>query len=257
MLLAIDVGNTNTVLGLMPESGEPSQSWRLSSRHERTADEWRGLLDPILGPHIAAGDVDHAILGSVVPAVTGPLTTLCRQWLGMEPLIVSAQLDLGVTLGQHEPHSVGVDRLANAAAAWHLIGDACIVVDLGTATKLEAIDASGVFRGGVIAPGLGVSRDALAQRAARLFAVELTAPAAAIGRDTVSAVQSGLVLGHARMIEGLIADLAAELGHANPAVLLTGGHAFAIMPLLRVAARSLPNLTLDGLRLIHARNPRS
>jgi type III pantothenate kinase len=254
MLLAIDVGNTNTVLGLMPESGEPAQTWRLSSRQERTTDEWRGLLDPILGPHVAAGEVDHAVLGSVVPAVTGPLTTLCRQWLGLEPLIVSSDLDLGITLGHREPQSVGVDRIANAAAAWRLTRDACIVVDLGTATKLEAIDANGVFRGGVIAPGLAVSRDALAQRAARLFAVELTAPESAIGRDTISAVQSGLVLGHARMVEGLIADFAMELGHPTPTILLTGGHAFAIEPLLRTPVSTMPHLTLDGLRLIHLRN---
>jgi type III pantothenate kinase len=192
----------------------------------------------------------------VVPAVTGPLTTLCRQWLHIEPLIVSSSLDLGIQLGQREPHAVGVDRIANAVAAWDRAGDACIVIDLGTATKLEAIDASGVFRGGVIAPGLAVSRDALAQRAARLFAVELTAPESVIGRDTMSAVQSGLVLGHARMLEGLTGDLTAELVTQTPQIFLTGGHAFAIQSLLRMDTRTVPNLTLDGLRIIHQRNTR-
>lgn len=254
MLLAIDVGNTNTVLGLMPERGEPARSWRLSSRKERTADEWRGLLDPILSPHVSAGDITGAILGSVVPAVTGPLTSLCRDWLELEPLVVSSGLHLGVTLGQIEPHTVGVDRIANAVSAWESTGDACIVIDLGTATKLEAIDATGCFRGGVIAPGLAVSRDALASRAARLFAVELTTPPSAIGRDTNSAVQSGLVLGHARMLEGLVSDLSAELEHASPTLYLTGGHAFAIQPALRIPTIHVPNLTLDGLRLIYQRN---
>ena len=342
MLLAIDVGNTNTVLGLMPDIGDPAQSWRLSSRQERTADEWRGLLDPVLSPHVRNGEIDAAIIGSVVPAVTGPLAALCRQWLGVEPIIVNASLDLGITLGQKEPQSVGVDRIANAVAAWQITGSASIVIDFGTATKLEAIDASGVFRGGVIspglavsrdalatlcrqwlgvepiivnaslnlgitlgqkepqsvgvdrianavaawqitgsasividfgtatkleaidasgvfrggviAPGLGVSRDALATRAARLFAVELVAPDQAIGRDTISAVQSGLVLGHARMVEGLVGDLAKELDEPDPAILLTGGHAFAIQPILRVNATLYPDLTLYGLRSIFARN---
>lgn len=256
MLLAIDVGNTNTVLGLMGDSGEPVQSWRLSSRQERTADEWRGLLDPVLGPRVAGNEIDAAIIGSVVPAVTGPLTALCRQWLGIDPLIVSSTLDLGVTLGQPEPQTVGVDRVANAVAAWARAQRASIVIDLGTATKLEAIDACGVFRGGVIAPGLAVSRDALATRAARLFAVELSAPPSVIGVDTISAVQSGLVVGLARMIEGLVHDLANELGEPDPALFLTGGHAFAIQPILRLDTVSLPNLTLDGLRIIHRRNAR-
>jgi len=254
MLLAIDVGNTNTVLGMMPGSGDPVAVWRLSSRQERTSDEWRGLLDPILGPHVDAGNVDAAILGSVVPAVSGPLTTLCREWMGVEPLIVSSNLELGISLGQAEPNSVGVDRIANAVAAWDLTRAACIVIDLGTATKLEAIDSDGVFRGGVIAPGLGVSRDALALRAARLFAVELTAPPATIGRDTIGAVQSGLVLGHARMIEGLVSDLAAELGAVDPAIFVTGGHAAVIQQTLRLTCTVAQNLALDGLRLIHQRN---
>ena len=124
MLLAIDVGNTNTVLGLMPDIGDPAQSWRLSSRQERTADEWRGLLDPVLSPHVRNGEIDAAIIGSVVPAVTGPLAALCRQWLGVEPIIVNASLDLGITLGQKEPQSVGVDRIANAVAAWQITGSA-------------------------------------------------------------------------------------------------------------------------------------
>lgn len=253
MILAIDVGNTNTVLGLMPDVGEPVASWRLSSRHDRTSDEWRGLLDPILGPHVTAGVIDGAILGSVVPSVTGPLSTLCRQWLGIEPVLVSSDLTLGIELGQRQPREVGADRIANAVAAFHRAGGACIVIDLGTATKLEAIDAAGRFLGGAIAPGLGVSRDALAMRAARLFAIELTPPPSAIGRDTMTAVQSGVVLGHARMIEGLVQDLRLELG-GDPKLYLTGGHAAAVEPVLRLEVEFLPDLTLSGLRLLYLRN---
>jgi len=256
MILAIDVGNTNTVLGLMPQhGGAPAASWRLSSHRERTADEWRGLLDPILGPHIADGIIGGVIIGSVVPAVTGPLITLCEQWLGLSPLIVSSALDLGITLGQKQPQEVGADRIANAVAAWDRAGGACVVIDLGTATKIEAIDDSGCFRGGIIAPGLGVSRDALATRAARLFAVDLTAPAAVIGRDTMSAVQSGVVLGHTRMVEGLVADVLAELGGGAP-IFLTGGHAAAIQGTLRLDTDVIPDLTLLGLRLLYRRNAR-
>lgn len=257
MILAIDVGNTNTVLGLMPQNGgAPVASWRLSSHRERTSDEWRGLLDPILGPHVSDGNIRGAIIGSVVPAVTGPLITLCEQWLGLRPLVVSSALELGIRLGQKQPQEVGADRIANAVAAYDRAGGACIVIDLGTATKIEAIDGCGTFRGGVIAPGLGVSRDALAARAARLFAVDLVAPAAAIGRDTMSAVQSGVVLGHARMVEGLVADLLAELGN-DAEIYLTGGHASAIQSTLRISCEPIPDLTLVGLRLLYQRNSRS
>ena len=118
MILAIDVGNTNTVLGLMPQQGgAPAASWRLSSHRERTADEWRGLLDPILGPHIADGIIGGAIIGSVVPAVTGPLVTLCEKWLGLSPLIVSSALDLGITLGQKQPQEVGAGQVTGRCAS--------------------------------------------------------------------------------------------------------------------------------------------
>jgi type III pantothenate kinase len=233
--------------------GAPTASWRLSSHRERTADEWRGLLDPILGPHIDDGIIHGAIIGSVVPAVTGPLVTLCEQWLRISPLIVSSALDLGITLGQKQPQEVGADRIANAVAAFAQANGACVVIDLGTATKIEAIDGCGTFRGGIIAPGLGVSRDALAARAARLFAVDLTAPSAVIGRDTMSAVQSGVVLGHARMVEGLVADLLTEL-ESYATIYLTGGHASAIRSTLRIDAKPIPELTLLGLRLLYLRN---
>jgi type III pantothenate kinase len=254
MILAIDVGNTNTVLGLMPQAGgPPAASWRLSSHRERTSDEWRGLLDPILGPYVTDGTIRGAIIGSVVPAVTGPLVTLCEQWLGLTPIVVSSALDLGITLGQKQPQEVGADRIANAVAAFDRAQGPCIVIDLGTATKIEAIDACGTFRGGAIAPGLGVSRDALAARAARLFAVDLVAPPAVIGRDTMSAVQSGVVLGHARMVEGLVSDLLGEL-QTDAAIYLTGGHASAIQDTLRLTVESIPELTLIGLRLLYQRN---
>jgi type III pantothenate kinase len=254
MILAIDVGNTNTVLGVFADdSSKTIDSWRLSSNRERTADEWLGLLHPMLNAYLADRRIRGAIIGSVVPAVTGPLATLCRGWLEVEPLIVSSRLSLGISLGQDHPNEVGADRIANAVAARSLTQRAAIIIDLGTATKIEAIDSAGTFLGGVIAPGLGLSRDALAQRAARLFAVDLIAPTRAIGRNTVEAVQSGVVLGHARMVEGMVATALEEMN--EPADLfLTGGHAAAIHPELRLAVRSEPDLTLIGLKMIHDRN---
>ncbi|CAN5623716.1 type III pantothenate kinase [soil metagenome] len=257
MILAIDVGNTNTVLGLFADdSSTPIDSWRLSSNRERTADEWLGLLHPILSGLLADRRIRGAIIGSVVPAVTGPMVSLCRNWLEVEPLLVSPKLNLGITLGQDHPNEVGADRIANAVAAHSITKGAAIVVDLGTATKIEAITASGEFVGGVIAPGLGLSRDALAQRAARLFAVDLSAPARAIGRNTLEAVQSGVVLGHTRMVEGMVEAARAEIAD-NAAVLITGGHASAILPSLRLPMQLEPDLTLLGLKLIYDRNANS
>ncbi len=256
MILAIDVGNTNTVLGLFAtDADEPLESWRLSSNRDRTADEWRGLLHPILSPYLADKQIQGVIVGSVVPAITGPIVSLSRAWLGREPIVVSANLDLGITLGQDHPTEVGADRIANAVGAFTRASSAAIVIDLGTMTKIEAITRDGTFLGGVIAPGIGVSRDAIAQRAARLFIVDLTAPSRAIGRNTLEAVQSGLVLGHARMIEGMVASTREELG-SDPELFLTGGHAMAIAPSLRLETRFEPNLTLFGLKTIHDRNCR-
>lgn len=256
MILAIDVGNTNTVLGVFADdSAKTIESWRLSSNRERTADEWRGLLHPILNGYLADRRIRGAIVGSVVPAVTGPIVTLCRSWLEVEPLVVSSRLDLGISLGQDHPNEVGADRIANAVAAHVLTNAAAVIIDLGTATKIEAIDRSGTFLGGVIAPGLGLSRDALAQRTARLFAVDLTPPERVIGRNTLEAVQSGVVLGHARMVEGLVAATLEEM--SEPAELfLTGGHAGAIASSLALTLRHEPDLTLLGLKTIYDRNAR-
>jgi len=257
MILGIDVGNTNIVIGLLdPATDRPVKSWRLSSNRERTSDEWRGLLDPLLSDSLGSAPVQGSIIDSVVPTITMPMTTLCAEWIGLPPVIVSADLDLGFGLAMERPSEVGPDRLANAAAARRLIDGPCVILDLGTATKVEAIDRLGVFRGGIIAPGIGLCRDALAARAARLFAVELTAPAEAIGINTSTAVQSGVVRGHARMIEGLVADVWAELGEETP-ILLTGGFASTIHDVLRLPVIVEPDLTLMGLGYLYARNAAS
>lgn len=254
MILAIDVGNTNIVIGLLdPTTDRPVQSWRLSSNRERTSDEWRGLLDPLLSEPLSNAPVQGSIIDSVVPSITLPMTTLCTDWIGAPPIVVSSRLDLGFEIAMEHPGEVGADRLANAAAARMLIDGPAVILDLGTATKVEAIDRQGIFRGGIIAPGIGLSRDALAMRAARLFAVELIAPEKAIGINTNTAVQSGIVRGHARMIEGLVSDVWEELGEKTP-ILLTGGFAPSIQHILRLATIPEPDLTLIGLGYLYARN---
>ena len=258
MLLAIDVGNTNTVLGLMPDIGDPAQSWRLSSRQERTADEWRGLLDPVLSPHVHNGEIDAAIIGSVVPAVTDPLAALCRQWLGIEPIIVNASLDLGITLGQKEPQSVGVDRIANAVAAWQITGSASIVIDFGTATKFEAIDFNGTYKGGIIAPGINLSLDALVGKTAKLPRIAIRAPetTSVIGRNTEDQMLIGVFWGYVAMMEGLIARMRSEIG--RPAkVIATGGLAVLFDEHTRIFDAVDTELTLEGLALLAAQAQRA
>jgi type III pantothenate kinase len=255
VLLAIDVGNTNTVFGLFrPGDSPPPEIWRLPSRRDRTDDEWFALLSPLL---VAGGfdsaDVGAAVLSSVVPAIGDALIRLVRERFGVEPLVIGPELDLGIVVRTDAPHETGTDRIVNCATAFARFGGPTIVVDLGTATKIEAITQSGDYIGGVIAPGLGLSLDALATRAARLYAVELKRPSKVIGPNTVAAVQSGVVEGHLAMIEGLVERVRAELGNVRH-VVLTGGYSHVFADSDSVFTDFVPTLTLDGLRLIYQRN---
>jgi type III pantothenate kinase len=251
MILLVDVGNTNSVFGLADrESGAITATWRLSSNRERTGDEWYSLLVP----HVdGAEPVTDAIVASVVPAITRNLAGFFTRMGIVDPLLVSAGLDLGIEIAVDAPAEVGADRLVNAAHGYARFGGPLIVVDLGTATKIEAITAGGTYLGGVIAPGLSLSLDALASRAARLYAVELRPPAGPIGRNTVAAVQSGVVLGHLAMIEGMVARVESELGKVRQ-VVLTGGYADAIAGHSALFTEHVPNLTLDGLSFLYRRN---
>ncbi len=257
MLLMIDVGNTNTVFGvnsLADESKRVFTSWRVASSRERMADEWYALVHPLLESRsIDPAAFYGAIISSVVPAITVALRELLDRHFGITPLIVSHKLDLGISIKTDNPEEVGTDRLVNSAVAFAMFGGPVIVVDLGTATKIEAVTAAGDYLGGVIAPGLGLSLDALASRAARLYAVELRLPQAAIGRNTVNAVQSGVVTGHAAMIEGMVNRVQIELGGANN-VILTGGYSSALIRATSVVTDYIPDLTLQGLRYLFDRN---
>jgi type III pantothenate kinase len=255
MLLAIDVGNTNAVFGVFgPEASDATAIWRLTSRRDRTDDEWFALLHPLLAEKdLDARSIDAVVLSSVVPAIGEALTRTARKRFGVEPLVVGPRLDLGIVVRTDAPLETGTDRIANCAAAFARFGGPTIVVDLGTATKIEAITGDGEFVGGVIAPGLGLTLDALATRAARLYAVELRRPEAAIGTNTVAAVQAGVVEGHLAMIEGMVERVRQSLGNVEH-VVLTGGYSDVFAETESVFTDFVPTLTLDGLRLISRRN---
>jgi type III pantothenate kinase len=212
---------------------------------------------------VTSSELDAAIIASVVPRLTPAIESALRSAFGLEALVVGPGLDTGIVLRGPDPLELGADRLVNGAAAWAMQAarpagepaSCTIVVDLGTATKLDCVSAQAEFLGGVIAPGVSVSLDALVARAERLRAVELRAPARVLGRSTIECVQSGLLHGHASLIDGLVSRLRRELGFGCQ-VLATGGFAPLIAPLTETMRRVEPDLTLHGLRAIHERNPR-
>lgn len=257
MLLAIDAGNTNVVFGLFGADTEgPVATWRMASRRDRTADEWYSLLSPLLAQHRPGSQsITGAIISSVVPSICESLVLALTSRFEVAPLVVSVDLDLGIAVKTDIPRETGTDRIVNCAEAFARFGGPTIVVDLGTATKIEAITASGEFLGGTIAPGLGLNLDALATRAARLYAVELKRPASVIGSNTIVAVQSGVVEGHLAMIEGIVARMRTTLG-AVQHVILTGGFGSILADVESVFTSYVPNLTLDGLQRIYSRNQR-
>lgn len=254
MLLAINANNTNTVFGLCSVSDDAIlTSWRVSTRRDRMPDEWYALLSPLLaGGGFATSDVEAVIIGSVVPSVTRWLVIMCRSRLGMEPIVVSADLNIGFRADVDQPAEVGADRIANTVAAFTRFGGPSIVVDFGTATNFDVVSEEGHFLGGAIAPGLVVSLEGLTARAARLFSVDIALPDHAIGTNTVTNIQSGVVLGHLAMVEGLVSRIRAELGCDAP-VIATGGLATLFVGASPVIARDVPDLTIDGLRLIYRR----
>lgn len=255
MLLVVDVGNTNTVFGLARRGSDQFlTTWRVSTNRERMADEWLSLLEPLFhGIGQKPTDVSAVAISSVVPAISRSLDEFARVRLGADVLHVNSRIDLGIDLLVDEPHEVGADRLVNTAYGFHRFGGPLIIVDLGTATKIEAVRSDGGYLGGVIAPGLGLTLDALASRAARLYAVELKLPPAAIGTTTVTCVQAGVVMGHVAMIEGMAARVAEELGGATE-VVLTGGFSHVIAGASPMITRHEPDFLLDGLRYLARRN---
>ncbi len=258
MLLTIDVGNTNTVLGLF-EGDEVIEYWRINTDPRRTADEIAVVLQGLIqqSPLLVETDISGIALCSTVPSVLHEMREMCRRYYGDVPaVIVEPGVKTGVPVRMDNPKEVGSDRIVNSLAAIHLHGGPAIVVDFGTATTFDCISARGEYVGGAIAPGIEISIDALSVRGAQLHKIELVRPRHVIAKNTVEALQSGIIFGFAGQVDGLVDRMVEELSD-NPdevKVVATGG----LAPLVLEEARSIdvfePWLTLHGLRLIYERN---
>jgi type III pantothenate kinase len=275
MLLAIDAGNTETVIGLFttgagdrpppdsrpapPAASQPAgltHHWRLSTVSERTADEYALLLSQLLD--LQGMDVDEIVTGiavtSSVPLVTQSLRNMAARWFDVPCIVLEPGVRSGMPILYENPKEVGADRIANAIGAYDLYGGPCVVVDLGTATTFDVISAEGQYLGGAIAPGVAISMDALFHHAAALRRVELVEPRSVIGKSTVESIQSGVLYGYASQVDGMCERIAHELGRCT--VVATGGLSDVITPFARRVDHLEPWLTLHGLRLVYERNVR-
>jgi type III pantothenate kinase len=260
MLLAIDVGNTNIVLGVF-DGATLIESWRLQTVRERTADELGLLVDGLFAhSRIERVKIRGVILGSVVPPLTGTMRHMAERYFGVTAMIVEPGVNTGMPILYKNPSEVGADRIVNAVAAYEKFGKTAagsgrplIIVDFGTATTLDAVSAKGEYLGGAICPGVQISADALFQRAARLPRIDVRKPASVVGQTTVGAMESGLFYGYVGMVEGLVRRMSDELG-GNALCVATGGLADVIAPETSLIEHVDPDLTLDGLRLVWERN---
>jgi type III pantothenate kinase len=257
MLLAIDAGNTNIVFAVF-DGGEMRAEWRAVTETTRTADEYAVLLNPLLQLQgLSFSDLDAAIIATVVPAALFDLRQFCRRYLKCEALVVGdADVDLGIEIHTDRPNAVGADRLVNAVAAHERYKGALIVVDFGTATTFDIVDENGNYEGGVIAPGVNVSAEALHQAAAMLPRVAVGRTQNVIGKDTVPAMQSGLFWGYVGLIEGLITRIKEEYGKPMT-VIGTGGLATPFHRQTQAIDHLDPDLTIRGLIQIYARNAKT
>jgi type III pantothenate kinase len=259
MLLTIDVGNTHTVLGLF-EGSEVIEHWRINTDARRTADEIAVVLQGLVqqSPLLADTDISGIALCSTVPSVLHEMREMCRRYYPEVPtVIVQPGVKTGVPIRMDNPKEVGSDRIMNSLAAVHLYGGPAIVVDFGTSTNFDAVSAKGEFVGGALAPGIEISVDALSRRAAQLLKVELTRPPRVVGKNTVEALQSGIVYGFAGQVEGITRRMALELSPEDPGavtVIATGGLAPLVIDEVPLIDAHEPWLTLIGLRLAWERS---
>ena len=263
MLIAIDVGNTNTVIGLYDgtDADEATAAdeglidhWRISTDHDRTPDELAVILGSFLmfrGTQVRE-DVQGVAISSGAPRSTATLRAMSKRFVGVEPIVIEPGVRTGVAIAVDNPREVGADRIANSVGAWHLFGGPTIVVDFGTATTCDVISDKGEYIGGVIAPGVNISLDALFSRTAALRAVELVEPRSVIGRTTVECIQSGAIYGFAGLVDGVVRRIQDELGECK--VIATGGLSSLIAPYSSTIEQIEPWITLHGLRLVHAKN---
>lgn len=260
-LLAIDVGNTQTVVGLY-DHDDPGvtaedgliQHWRVSTDHDRTSDEFAAMLGGFLNfSNVRFSELSGVAVCSGVPRVQAMLRSLADRYLDYEPVVIGPGTKSGMPIKYDNPREVGADRIANAVATFELYGGPAIIVDFGTGNNYDIISEAGEFLGGAIAPGIEVSMDALVGRASALSSIELSEPRNVIGKSTVESLQSGAVYGFAASVDGMVARFQAELG-GDAVVVATGGLASVIAPVASSIEHVEPFLTLHGLRIVHARN---
>lgn len=250
MLLVVDVGNTNLAFGLFREQ-ELIAQWRLVTERERSGDEYGADVQGVLErTGIDRNSVAGIAIASVVPQLDDALSHMCEKYFGLTPFFVNHTTDTGLKILYDSPADVGVDRIVNAVAAVTKYGAPCIVVDFGTATTFNVVNARREYLGGAIAPGIGISAEALFARAAKLPRVEIKRPEKVIGSSTISAMQSGLYHGYVGLVDGVLEQMIAELGE-KPRVIATGGHSALIARASRFIEIVDDTLTLEGLRLIY------
>ncbi len=253
MLLAVDLGNTQSTFGLFLGASLEAD-FALSSLAPRSADEWGTAIHAQLAlRRLDPAAVDAGVLCSVVPHLTSAVNEALRRFFGIDPLQIGPGTRTGIPILYDPPQDVGADRIVNAVAAFHLAKGAAIVVDFGTATTFDAISRKGEYAGGAIAPGIQIGAEALFARAARLPRVEIARPPAVIGRTTVHSIQSGLYHGYAALVNGMIAPMRRELG-GEARVYVTGGLAPTLADALEGIEAVVPHLTLEGLRILHQKN---
>ena len=255
MLLAIDSGNTNLVFAVFDDAGNIVGEWRAATDASRTADEFGPWLEQLMARDgVSPGEVDAAIVATVVPDNLIHLQNLCRKYFDCEPVVVGGSgVELGIEVNVDHPEEVGADRLCDAVAAHERYGGALLILDFGTATTFDIVDADGSYRGGVICPGINLSLDALHMAAAQLPRVAIDRPPTVIGRTTIGQMQAGIYFGHISMIEGMTARIEAELG-TKLTVIATGGLAETFAGATDAIDHSDPDLTLRGLLSIYRRN---
>lgn len=253
MLLVIDLGNTTLTLGLFNQ-GKISHQWRLSTDHHRTEDEFGlqflGLLDNC---GCSPADLEGIILSSVVPPLTEWVHKACQNYLKIAPLLASADLKLNIQILYDNPQAVGTDRIADAVAVQSKYGGPACVIDFGTATTFNALSKDAEYLGGAILPGISTAADALVQRAAKLQPIELVAPPSVIGRNTMHAMQAGLIIGYVALVEGMVDRFRKELGKGMK-VIGTGGHIQRIADQTKAINYIDPWLTLEGLKIMWEMN---
>jgi type III pantothenate kinase len=256
MLLVIDVGNTNTVVGVF-DGEKLVQSWRVRTVANHTVDEYGMLIYSLYkSSKISTRSIRDIIISCVVPPMLNILEPLCEKYFHVKPLIVEPGIKTGMPIHYDNPREVGADRIVNAVAAFEKYKTDLIIVDFGTATTFDYVSVKGEYLGGCIAPGIVISSEALFERASKLPRVEFKKPKTIIAKDTISSMQAGIMFGYAGLVDGIVERIKAEV-KSNPKVIATGGLAGVIAPETRSIEIVEENLTLEGLRIIHLKNQQS